>query len=78
MGVLGIGTIYFLSYYIISASPIRGSLILCVISLTDIRSDQSLCPLCLEWFVPLAHRRYRILEYILTTEPIRKDIFPLS
>jgi len=67
MGVVGIGIIYFLSYYIISASPIRGSLILCVISLTYYKSDQSLCPL-----------RYRILEYILTTEPIRKDIFPLS
>ena len=78
MGILGIGIIYFLSYYIISASPIRGSLILCVISLTDIRSDRSLCPLCLEWFIPLTHWRYRILEYILTTEPIRKDIFPLS
>ncbi|GCL59767.1 hypothetical protein NIES3807_29440 [Microcystis aeruginosa NIES-3807] len=77
MGVLGIGIIYFLSYYIISASLIRGSLVLCVISLTYM-SDRSLCPLCLEWFVPLAHQQYRILEYILTTEPIRKDIFPLS
>jgi len=36
MGVVGIGIIYFLSYYIIPASPIRGSLILCVISLIDI------------------------------------------
>ncbi|KAB0241765.1 hypothetical protein EZJ55_15575 [Microcystis aeruginosa EAWAG127a] len=38
--------IYFSSYYIISASsPIRGSLILCVISLTDIGAID-LCVLC--------------------------------
>ncbi|BCU09846.1 hypothetical protein MAN88_04100 [Microcystis aeruginosa] len=45
MGVVGIGIIYFLSYYIIPASPIRGSLILCVISLIDIGAI-NLCVLC--------------------------------
>ncbi|GCL44433.1 hypothetical protein NIES3787_01090 [Microcystis aeruginosa NIES-3787] len=46
MGVVGIGIIYFLSYYIIPASPIRGSLILCVISLIDIGAID-LCVLCI-------------------------------
>ena len=47
MGVVGIGIIYFLSYYIISASSIRGSLILCVIILTySYIGAIDLCVLC--------------------------------
>ncbi|KAB0243293.1 hypothetical protein EZJ55_11940 [Microcystis aeruginosa EAWAG127a] len=30
-------------------------------------SDQFLCPLCLEWFVPLPRPQDCILEYILPT-----------
>ncbi|TRT96506.1 MAG: hypothetical protein EWV61_20500 [Microcystis aeruginosa Ma_AC_P_19900807_S300] len=48
-----------------------GSLILCVVSLTYYRSDQSSCPLCLEWFLPLARQHDCILEYILPTKPKR-------
>ncbi|TRU10542.1 MAG: hypothetical protein EWV58_07290 [Microcystis aeruginosa Ma_MB_F_20061100_S19] len=46
-----------------------GSLILCVISLTYYRSDQSSCPLCLEWFLPLPRQQDCILEYILPSKP---------
>ena len=52
-------------------------LILCVISLTYYRSDQSLCPLCLEWFLPLPRQQDCILEYILPTKPKRAIIIPL-
>ncbi|QHU83170.1 hypothetical protein D3800_07440 [Microcystis aeruginosa NIES-298] len=59
-----------------------GSLILCVISrservatsLTYSRSDQSLCPLCLEWFPPLPRQQDCILEYILPTKPKRAKV----
>ncbi len=34
-------------------------------------SDQSLCPLCLEWFIPLPRPQDCILEYILPTKPGR-------
>ncbi|AVQ73280.1 hypothetical protein B5D77_19870 [Microcystis sp. MC19] len=51
-----------------------GSLILCVISLTYYRSDQSLCPLCLEWFLPLPRQQDCILEYILPTKPKRAKV----
>jgi len=34
-------------------------------------SDRSLCPLCLEWFLPLARQQDCILEYILPTKPKR-------
>jgi hypothetical protein len=44
-----------------------------VISLTYYRSDQSLCPLCLEWFLPLARQQDCILEYILPTKPKRAE-----
>ena len=44
-----------------------GSLILCVISLTYYRSDQSLCPLCLEWFLPLPVFTLILLRYIADT-----------
>ncbi|BAG02276.1 unknown protein [Microcystis aeruginosa NIES-843] len=49
----------------------RGSSRFCVISLTYYRSDQSLCPLCLEWFLPLPPQQDCILEYILPTKPKR-------
>ncbi|RPH91424.1 MAG: hypothetical protein EHM73_02420 [Chroococcales cyanobacterium metabat2.561] len=55
----------------------HGSLILCVLSLTYYRSDQSLCPLCLEWFLPLPRQQDCILEYILPTKPKRAIIIPL-
>ncbi|REJ47137.1 MAG: hypothetical protein DWQ53_09185 [Microcystis flos-aquae DF17] len=38
-------------------------------SLTYYSSDQSLCPLCLEWFLPLPRQQDCILEYILPTKP---------
>ncbi|WP_308417764.1 MULTISPECIES: hypothetical protein [Microcystis] len=37
-------------------------------------SDRSLCPLCLEWFLPLTHPQDCILEYILPTKPGRAGI----
>ncbi len=51
-----------------------GSLILCVISLTYHRSDQSLCPLCLLWFLPLPRQQDCILAYILPTKPKRAEV----
>ena len=56
---------------------VTGSSRLCVISLTYYRSDQSLCPLCLEWFLPLPRQQDCILEYILPTKPKRAIIIPL-
>ncbi|TRV18302.1 MAG: hypothetical protein EWV40_17635 [Microcystis flos-aquae Mf_WU_F_19750830_S460] len=48
-----------------------------MISLTYYRSDQSLCPLCLEWFLPLPRQQDCILEYILPTKPKRaSDLSP--
>ena len=55
----------------LSVIRLQGSLILCVISLNYYRSDQSLCPLCLEWFLPLPRQQDCILEYILPTKPKR-------
>ncbi|BAG01949.1 unknown protein [Microcystis aeruginosa NIES-843] len=37
------------------------------LSLTYYRSDQSLCPLCLEWFLPLPVFTPILLRYIADT-----------
>ncbi|WP_253257655.1 hypothetical protein [Microcystis aeruginosa] len=42
-----------------------------MISLTYHRIDRSLCPLCLEWFLPLPRQQECILEYILPTKSKR-------
>ncbi|ELS46891.1 hypothetical protein C789_3354 [Microcystis aeruginosa FACHB-905 = DIANCHI905] len=33
-----------------------------------------MCPLCLEWFPPLARQQDCILEYILPTKPKRANV----